>query len=241
MNCTTKYYICAFDINGRITAALSCPDEETAKRVYPIALRAMEKKHDTNEFLFHCIEINVLESRIQSSIRSIQSAFRSLPPHGLTVLSKPSAIRDITPHGIEDNLNIDELKRAESETRKILSEFPPPYQRQDIQFMYYAKLAIEELIVTADTISSSSLTVASKIVEQSEPPPITPEVDTAAHSQIAQDDEQWLGSREAVKSFGRSKTTFHERVKAGLIQKRKVGGKMYYLESSVLECKRRNP
>ena len=41
-----QYYVYAFDITDKmVTAALSCPDEKTAKRAYQHARREMELQH----------------------------------------------------------------------------------------------------------------------------------------------------------------------------------------------------
>ena len=54
-------------------------------------------------------------------------------------------------------------------------------------------------------------------------------------------DEVWLKANDAIKEFGgpTKRSTFYNRVKQGLIKKRDTG--IYYLESSVKECKRTNP
>ena len=53
--------------------------------------------------------------------------------------------------------------------------------------------------------------------------------------------EEWIGSAEAVKLLDCARATLRKRVKDGHIQERREGGKTYYLKSSVLECKRKNP
>ena len=55
--------------------------------------------------------------------------------------------------------------------------------------------------------------------------------------------ENWIGADEAIRLFGgkTKKSTFYNRVKSGLITKRDTDTGTYYLESSVLECKRTNP
>lgn len=48
-----KYYVYAFDIKKRlITAALSCPDEKTAKEIYSTVSRKMEVEYGTKGFHF---------------------------------------------------------------------------------------------------------------------------------------------------------------------------------------------
>lgn len=58
-------------------------------------------------------------------------------------VSGRNACRDMRPQKKgSDDLDIGELESAEEETKKILSESQPSY-RQDIQFMYFVKLALE--------------------------------------------------------------------------------------------------
>ena len=135
----TKYYIYAFDIAKRhITAALSCPDVETAKQVYLIASRKMESEYNAKGFKFGYTHI---DSQNDSTFHASFDIDRTevtidfiLPPTGNH--KKGWAMIKVC--------GIDDFVFAESQTEKALYASPKNCQR-DIQFMYFVKSALAEL------------------------------------------------------------------------------------------------
>jgi hypothetical protein len=64
---------------------------------------------------------------------------------------------------------------------------------------------------------------------------------SSTDEQEKSDNEKLIDADKAIKLFGRSRSTFYRRVDAGLIKTRITETKTYYLESSVIECREKNP
>jgi len=137
-----RYYVYALDIDKDcVTAALSCPDAETARRVFRAVSKKMKAKDDADRFHFGCAEVDVSASKMQSALRSLDSTLRSR-----FVRPDVDACRDISPRKRDlNNLNIDELEAAELETEKVFSGSQPPYKQPDILFMHHVKQVLAEL------------------------------------------------------------------------------------------------
>ena len=134
-----RYCIYALDTDeNRVTAALSCPDEKTARRVLRIVL---EKMKDLPSVLrLDYVTIDIAGFRRQSSFRSVGAFLCSLPPHGLA-LPGTSAFRGNLQREDLSIFDIDKLELIESKTEKCLAS-SKCFNRLDIQAMRHVKLAI---------------------------------------------------------------------------------------------------
>ena len=81
MERTKHYYIYALDTaDGSMTAALSCPDEKTAKQAFLIASREMKMEHSTDGFRFGHTYIDSQTGRNSAVlIRKLVAISRALP------------------------------------------------------------------------------------------------------------------------------------------------------------------
>ena len=129
----TQYYIYAFDIKkGHITAALSCPDEKTAKRAYLIASRKTDMEHGTQGFSFGytCIDPrtdNISVDLLDAGTVSIEYL---LPPRGNQKRGRFTS----------KVCKIDDFIEAETETKELLHNIH--CHLRDIQFMRYVESAM---------------------------------------------------------------------------------------------------
>jgi len=129
----TQYYIYAFDIKKKhITAALSCPDEKTAKRAYLIASRKMEMEYDTKGFSFGyaCIDSRTDNISVDLLGTGAVSIEYMLPARGN---QKSGRLTSTV-------CKIDDFIESEAATKRLLHNIH--CRLRDIQFMCYVESAM---------------------------------------------------------------------------------------------------
>lgn len=101
---------------------------------------------------------------------------------------------------------------------------------------------VKEIIEVNHDSFSANASDENEEISTSETQPV-PACENGIRLDPQQIDEEYIQADEAVKLFGgkSKKSTFYNRVKAGLIQKRETETGTQYMKSSVLECKCKNP
>jgi len=171
-----KYYIYAFDLKKQdITAALSCPDEKTAKQVCRIVSRKMDMEYGTKGFRFgHTLVGDA--SRADRTIADL--------------------LGETTVYIKKKGFGIDDFESAEEQTKKFLCTTREK-KPLDFQFMYFVDLALRGLPIDVEENATRSEPVPAPLVEEKRKAPVEEEdiADTVARL-IEKGLARWVSQKE---------------------------------------------